>query len=318
MNFALGQGSAKRPTGALDWPVERGTWPHAEFSRFVDAGDLRWHVQQMGEGPAVLLVHGTGASTHSWRSLAPLLARRFTVIAPDLPGHGFTDCPPRRRLSLPEMARAVASLIDELAVEPRLVVGHSAGAAILLRCCLDASLTPDAAISVNGALLPFRGTAGYLFPPLAKLLFLNPLMPRIFARSAASQERVARLIDGTGSRLDDAGIELYGRLFTNSAHVAATLGMMAHWDLNRLHRDLPDLRLPLLLIAAENDLAVSPDDAERVCRMVPSARVARLSGLGHLAHEEDADAVARLIIDFCASGATEKVASDMADHSECD
>ena len=49
-------------------------WPRlaeSESSRFVEAADLRWHVQQMGAGPVLLLLHGTGASTHSWRALAP-------------------------------------------------------------------------------------------------------------------------------------------------------------------------------------------------------------------------------------------------------
>ncbi|NBB92900.1 MAG: alpha/beta fold hydrolase [Gammaproteobacteria bacterium] len=311
-------GPGTRPTGALDWSVEGDTWPHARASRFVDAGGLRWHVQQMGEGPTVLLIHGTGASTHSWRALAPLLARQFTVIAPDLPGHGFTECPPRRRLSLPGMARAVAALCEALALRPRVVVGHSAGAAILLRCCLDASLAPQVAISVNGALLPFRGTAGYLFPPLAKLLFLNPLTPRVFARGAASRGRVARLIRGTGSQLDEAGIELYARLFTSPAHVAATLGMMANWDLRSFNGELPGLQVPLLLVAAENDLAVAPDDAERVRRMVPGARLARLPALGHLAHEEDADAVAGLITDFAAPDAAWPVKNDTSGRKEGD
>ena len=55
----------------------------------------------MGDGPDLLLLHGSGAATHSWRDLAPLLARDFRVIAPDLPGHGFTETPGGDGLSLP-------------------------------------------------------------------------------------------------------------------------------------------------------------------------------------------------------------------------
>lgn len=296
----LNPGADSKPGGrtatALDWSAERHSWPHAEASRFPQAGGLRWHVQQMGAGPPLLLVHGTGASTHSWRTLAPLLARRFRVIAMDLPGHGFTECPPRHRLSLPAMAEAVAALVHALGVRPSVVVGHSAGAAILIRCCLDGALAPDSVISINGALLPFRGAAGYLFPPLAKLLFLNPLTPRIFARSAGDRDRVVRLIRGTGSQLDDEGIDLYARLFASSAHVAATLGMMANWDLHRFARDLPTLHLPLHLIAGENDKAVAITEAARVCRMVDSARLLRLPNLGHLAHEEDPVKVAEVMV----------------------
>jgi len=290
-----GQRRQAHKAGALDWAAERSSWPHAQTSRFHEAGGLRWHVQQMGKGPAVLLIHGTGASTHSWRAVAPLLADRFSVIAPDLPGHGFTERASGQRLSLPAMADSLAALIDSMEVRPLLVVGHSAGAAILIRCCLDGSLQPKSVISLNGALLPFRGAAGFLFPPLAKLLFLNPLTPRIFARSAGDRQRVIRLIRGTGSELDQAGIELYARLFSNPAHVAATLGMMANWDLHRFARDLPNLKVPLHLFAGNKDKAVPPAEAERICRIVPGARLQHLPGLGHLAHEEDPVTVAEWI-----------------------
>ena len=75
----------------LDFARDGADWPLREASRFVEAGGLRWHVQTLGEGPPALLIHGTAGATHSWRGLAPLLARDFRLVAPDLPGHGFTD-----------------------------------------------------------------------------------------------------------------------------------------------------------------------------------------------------------------------------------
>lgn len=283
---------------SLNWETERSDWPHTEFSRFERADGLQWHVQQMGKGPTALLVHGTGASTHSWAALAPRLSEHFSVIAPDLPGHGFSDPLPRHRLSLPGMAASLACLLDTLSVQPKLVVGHSAGAAIIIRCCLDETLTPDAVVGINAALLPFRGVAGVLFPPMAKLLFANPLAARILAGRAGDQERVRRLIRGTGSDIDQAGIARYARLFASSDHVAATLGMMASWDLRKLNRELPDLNMPVLLLAGENDKAVTPDEAERVSKMMQNATLERLPGLGHLAHEEDAEKVAASILSF--------------------
>ncbi|MFI5243279.1 MAG: alpha/beta fold hydrolase, partial [Gemmatimonadales bacterium] len=80
--------------------VEMGArWPNGHASRFIDAGGQRWHIQIMGRGPALLLVHGIGAATHTWHELAPRLSARFTVIAPDLPGHGFTTAPRTDHLS---------------------------------------------------------------------------------------------------------------------------------------------------------------------------------------------------------------------------
>jgi magnesium chelatase accessory protein len=279
----------------LDWTVDGKDWPHAEHSRFVVAGGLRWHVQQMGRGPALLLVHGTGASTHSWRDLMPRLARHYTVVVPDLPGHGFTERPPARRLSLPGMSRALCDLLDALRLRPCLVAGHSAGAAILARACLDRRLETGCLVSINGALLPFSGVAAYLFPSLARLLFLNPLAPRAFAARTGNTRRVRQLIEQGGSHLDTEGIELYRRLLASPPHVGAALGMMANWDLRPLVRDLPHLRVPLLLVAADRDRAVPPERAETVRSRVPGARVQRLPRLGHVAHEEDPEGMVMLL-----------------------
>ena len=61
-----------------DWDRDGRDWPHRAASRFVDAAGLRWHLQEFGapQAPGLLLLHGTGAATHSWRGLAPLLAER--------------------------------------------------------------------------------------------------------------------------------------------------------------------------------------------------------------------------------------------------
>jgi magnesium chelatase accessory protein len=141
----------------LNWETDGLDWPNRKASRFVVAGGLRWHVQFMGKGPVALLLHGTGASTHSWRDFAPLLARHFTIVAPDLPGHAFTERPKAPGLSLPGIAASVRDLLDVLEMEPVFGIGHSAGAAILARMTIDGALQPRALVSLNGALLPFRG-----------------------------------------------------------------------------------------------------------------------------------------------------------------
>jgi len=279
----------------LIWERDGTDWPNRAASRFVDAGGLRWHVQVMGQGPGALLVHGTGASTHSWAGLAPLLAKQWTVVAPDMPGHGFTDMPSREGLTLPGMASRLAALTKALAVNPALAVGHSAGAAVLIRMALDGAISPALIVSLNGALLPFGGFAAPIFSPLAKLLFDNSLAPRLFALRAKDRRAVERVIRGTGSNVPDAYIDFYARLFRSPVHVAAALGMMANWDLPALVRDLPRLRSRLLLVAASMDSAVPPDTAFRVRDVAPKAVVEVARGLGHLAHEEDPQAVAAII-----------------------
>ena len=250
----------------------------------------------MGSGPVLLLVHGTGSSTHSWRDVAPLLARNFTVVAPDLPGHGFTEQASPGLLSLPGMARGLNQLLRTLDLEPALAVGHSAGAAVIIRMSLDGLLGARGLISLNGALWPFQGVVSHFFSPFAKLLVANPVVPRLFAWRASDRSAVERLIKNTGSTLDRTGIDLYQRLVSSPDHVAAALGMMANWNLEPLARDLPRLEPQLVLVAAGNDRTVPSEQSFRVRDVLPSSRVEYLRGLGHLAHEERPGDISNIIL----------------------
>lgn len=281
---------------APDWHQDGRNWPNRAASQFVQAAGLRWHVQVAGSGPVLLLAHGTGAATHSWAGLLPLLAEHFTVVAPDLPGHGFTEAPPAERQSLPGMAAAVAGLLETLGLRPALVAGHSAGAAIVLRMVLDHRIAPDAVLSINGALLPLRGVAGDWFAPLARGLAMLPGVPRIFAWRARDPALVRKLLDSTGSVVTPAQAGFYARLVRSPRHVGAALAMMANWNLAPLVRDLPRLTVPLHLIVGDRDRTIRPGEALRVRAILPSARIETLPGLGHLAHEERPDLVARLIL----------------------
>jgi magnesium chelatase accessory protein len=296
---------ADRPS----WEREGRDWPHREASRFVTAGGLRWHVQVVGQGPDLLLVHGTAAATHSWRGLLPILATRFRVIVPDLPGHGFTDLPPAQRLSLPSMAHALGALLQALEARPVMAVGHSAGAAVVLRLALDGRIDPQAVVSLNGALLPLGERHAAFFTKAARMLVGLPFVPNLLAWRASNRDVAERLLRDTGSRIDAHGVDLYARLFRHSSHVAAALGMMANWDLLPLLHDLPRLRPPLILVVGGADRTIPPAQAERIRARLPAARIVTLPGLGHLAHEERPAEVAQLLCDIAADSKGEESGS---------
>ncbi len=287
----------------MDWDSDGIDWPNRNASRFITAAGLHWHCQQFAPtapaasiAPLILLLHGTGSSAHSWRAVAPLLATRFRVLAPDLPGHAFTSLPSSLSAqSLPGMARHVAGLLSELGATPDLIVGHSAGAAIAAQMVLSGEVKPASLVSLNGAFLGFGGLAGALFPPLARLMASVEMTARLVAWQARDPALVHRLVRGTGSVLDEAGMATYARLLKNPGHVRAALGMMAHWDLASLGASLPKLRLPVWLVAAANDLTVPPSQASQVASMLPQPVLRHWPGLGHLAHEENPALCAQLI-----------------------
>lgn len=279
----------------LDWERDGADWPNRDASRFVEAGRIRWHVQQAGEGPTILLLHGTGASTHSWRHLWTLLGGAGTLVAPDLPGHAFTSRP--ADLSLAGMSGALGALVQVLDLRPDIVIGHSAGAAVGVHMILDGIVAPRLLVGIGAALEPFPGAAAFLFPGLARMLAMNPLVAQLFTVTAGMPGEAKRfLAHSTGSRIDADTARYYGRLFRNRAHVTSTLGMMASWDLAPLARDLPRLDTPLLLLHGSGDAAVPPRVSLEVAQRVPRGKALLLEGLGHLPHEEDAAAVARPIL----------------------
>jgi len=279
----------------MDWERDLPRWSLPETSRRIVNGPHRWHVQIAGSGPDILLLPGAGASTHTWRTLIPGLAETNRVIAPDLPGQGFTQSPNASRSGLAEMSEDLTALAVAEGWEPVAIIGHSAGTAIGLR--LVQTLGVRKIIGINPALDNFKGVAGWLFPMLAKMLAANPFTANMFSFGATTL-RARRLIEGTGSRIDDESLSFYTRLTGNRTHVNGALQMMARWSLDDLVNDLPNIPADVLFLVGDNDKAVPPDVADQAAERLPNATVRHLNALGHLAHEEDPERILREIQSF--------------------
>ncbi|MHA3977093.1 alpha/beta fold hydrolase BchO [Halovulum sp. GXIMD14794] len=270
----------------MDWARYSAVWPNAECSRFLDVAPHRWHVQEAGIGKCILLLHGAGASTHTWAGMFLPLAQHGKVFALDLPGQGFTVRGRNRRCGLPEMAADIRALLEAESLTPTTIIGHSAGAAIALEI---ARSMPGVrrVISLNGALEGFGGLAGILFPVMARLLSLTPLPAAAFARICSSRGQVRRLVEATGSRIPECQLTCYRALISDRAHVDATLEMMADWELGDLIQVLPSLEIRTVFLVGTRDRTVPPSVSGRAASRMPDAEVISLDGLGHLMQEED-------------------------------
>ena len=289
---------------ALDWSREGRIWPHREASRFLELGGATWHIQEMGGGaassdkPKALLLHGTGASVHSWRALMPMLAKDYEVTAMDLPRHAFTRGHPPEAMSLPSMAHEIARMLDALDLQPALVIGHSAGAALALQLALDHGYRGPI-VGLNSALRPFPGPAAQIFPAVAKLLFVNPFVPRVFSKMATFNGEAERfLYRSTGSRIDAKGLACYEALLANARHTKGALAMMANWDLPTLKTRMHAITNPVLMVHSDRDAAIPLDWAKEAHGNLPTSELQVLKGLGHLAHEEAPEQVHAAIIRF--------------------
>lgn len=284
----------------MPWAEHRTVWPHAQHSRFVNAGGVTWHVQSWGQGPCMLLLHGTGSGSFSWRGLLPALSQHFTVVAPDLPGHAFSSRGPEGALSLPGMSEGLRALMLQMNLTPQVIMGHSAGAAIAAHMVLQHSaMAQSSLIGLNPAWLPLPGMASWVFGPAAKLAAINPLSAWATAKLAAKPGSVAQWIARTGSSLDTQGENLYTRVLSDSGHVHGVLSMMAAWQLKPLSGRLSQIKNPVFMAIGSNDKTIPPALADEACRVLPQAQKMTQTGLGHLAHEEDPEGTVQQILRWC-------------------
>ncbi|MEM1436467.1 MAG: alpha/beta fold hydrolase BchO [Pseudomonadota bacterium] len=257
------------------------------------------HVRVAGAGPVALLVHGTGSTGHTWEPLLAALDDRFTLVAPDLPGHGESSDPGPGSYSPGAMAHALVGLIDRTGLVPEVVIGHSAGCAVLASALAAGRLRPRTLIALNPAMLPFPGLQGVVFPGAARLLARLPLVADTIAHQGRSPAAVRNLLEGIGSHLDEAGIETYRALFGDPSHIRSVLRMMAEWDLHRIAAQLPKIDLPCLLLGGGQDRAVPQGDLARLAERLPRAERLLLMQQGHLLQEEVPERVAELVLDWC-------------------
>lgn len=272
-----------------------------------------WVFTQLSDGPrAVLALHGTGASSHSFRPLAEQLQGRWALWAPDLPGHGANPLAPGFRPTRQALAASLGAALSTLAIPWALALGHSAGAAILLQHRLE---TPARARSplplglLAPALLPLAGLQRWLFPAAAAVLARYPSwLSRLVARS--TPERLARrLIADTGSTLPRAQLQGYADLLAQRSHGEGALALMRHWDLRSLTSALAKVQDPLLILTGTEDRTYPRPPRAALEPYLPSAAWRSFPNLGHLLHEEAPAEVGAAITGWALGDAPKKMTS---------
>lgn len=241
----------------------------------------------------MVLLHGSGAANHSWRYITPLLARQCTVVAPDLPGHGFTSFPPADKLSMSNMADGVRELLRVLDIRPDILVGHSAGGALALWLARD---WPECAVvGVNPALAP-PSSLMTLLTPAVQTLTGTGIVGYLTARLADSDFVFNSLMRSTGSVVRPEQLALYRAFAKSDRHASALMSMFAEWNLHALAERLPALANRVTLILGAKDGWVPAAATAQVAKRLSHVALVTLPDAGHLAHEEQPERVAEIIM----------------------
>lgn len=274
-------------------------WPNNHFSREIQVGDLFWHVQIAGNSPKhLLLLHGTGSSAHTWGNIFTELSKDFTVIAPDLPGHGFTrNIGTKKTLNLDQLADTLSDLRAALGIDYfDHIIGHSAGATLALSYALK-NKQPKTIIGLNPSLISLPNFYSRFVAP-----FLNPIVTSSFFTAVLSDllphiNMIDGLLDSTRSNLAPEKRERYKILFKNPDHLNGSMSFMAGADIASLLSQCKKIESRLTFIVTEDDgwIPIKP-----LCEVIRNnfnnANIVEIKG-GHLLHEESEDLAIQLIQD---------------------
>jgi pimeloyl-ACP methyl ester carboxylesterase len=268
----------------------------------VTSNGLRFHVEEMGDGPAVLFLHGFPDTGEVWRHQAPALAQAgFRTIVPDLRGRGRSDRPEGvEAYALPELIADATGILDALGADRAHVVGHDWGAALAWAIAALAPQRVDRLIVMSvgfpGAIRPDRRA---LEQGWYRLLFLFPEAEDVLLGDDAY------LLRTLSAGAPDA--DHYVDLLTDRAALTAGLnwyranspvGNLPGADTQRL----PPVAAPTLALFGDDD----PYLTERA--LLASERFAtggwryeRIEGAGHWLQLERPDRVTQLLLDFLTS-----------------
>ncbi|MFF7047779.1 alpha/beta fold hydrolase [Streptomyces griseorubiginosus] len=259
-------------------------------SRFVAVDGLRIHYQRAGQGPALVLLHGSGSSLQHFDRATGLLSESFDVIRPDLPAFGLTGPREDRDYRIPTYAATVAAFVSALGVEHYAVAGNSLGGNIAWNLALDHPERLTGLVLVNATGYPEKEMPAGM--RLTRNPLLRPVLRRVMPRGAI--ERNLRANVGPHSTIVDEAMvnrayELMSRPGNRSAFVD-----FCNTDQPDRSAQIPRIGVPTLVLRSAGI------DGQHFARDIPGAQELVHPHGGHLLPEEEPQWVADAITKFLA------------------
>lgn len=262
---------------------------------------VKLYYQEEGKGPPLLLIHGFGASTFTWRHVAPELAKTHRVIAVDLKGFGQSDKPFDGRYSVFDQAELLAQLIEDKDLRNLTLVGHSFGGGIALLLALEANRRLEGRISR----LVLLDTIAYpqhipvffrlLDVPLVSQLGVRMVPPSVQTRVAL---RIAYLDD---SKIDPEEVAIYAAPLKTAAGKHAIIHSARQImpdGIAELSERYKTIELPTLILWCDHDRIVPLEVGLRLRRTLPNSTLRLVEDCGHMPQEEQPELTLQLIKAF--------------------
>lgn len=285
----------------VDWEQSRGIVFHAEYSHFADVEGVRVHYQEVGDkdAPPIILIHGFCSSTLVWSKVFLQIADAgFRVIAPDLPGYGYSAKPRDFLYTINAQARMVAGLLKQLGLQRATLVGSSYGGAVAAAIALDYPDRVEKLILV-GAVTNNKPTKYMLMRLFGSPLIGDILSPLVVGSRRLLRLRMKRVYDRHECVLDERRVYARHLPLRAAATHRAIIRTVRRWDADRIQRDAHLISQPTLLLWGENDSEVPLHDGEQLQNRIEDSRLIVFRKCGHLPHEEFPQAFIEVVADFC-------------------
>ncbi|KAJ6471894.1 putative hydrolase [Mycena sanguinolenta] len=277
--------------------LELRTLKGVKFSKFSPANY---------SAPIVLLLHGFPTSSHQYRNLIPLLSPHYRVVAPDLPGFGFTTVPKERNYTytFAELTTTIAAFLDALEIESFAVYIFDYGAPVGLRLALQRPEAITAIVSQNGN--AYAEGLGGAWAPIQKYWASGSAEDRKGVLDGVFTSEATKWQYTHGSRAPDAiAPETYTldwALLQRPGMFDIQLDIFKDYATNvELYPQFQEYfrksQVPLLAVWGKNDLFFVPAGAEAFKRDLPKAEVVLLDA-GHFAGETETAEVGTLMLNF--------------------
>ena len=233
-------------------------WPNKQFSETKSVSGLNWHFQisrnSSNSAQTILLIHGTGSSTHSWEKIFPILAKQHTVIAVDLPGHGFTQGAKKSNLHIDEIAKSLLELLEAINLPTiNVMIGHSAGVNCALALSLLCPKPPEAIIGLNPSFVPPPSLYSFFVGPLINPIVTSGFIASFLANTIPLTGMIDKLLDSTNSILTEKQRIPYRLLFKEQSHIYGSMNFMAASNIPELLSQSTQLKTNYTFLVSAQD-----------------------------------------------------------------
>jgi pimeloyl-ACP methyl ester carboxylesterase len=287
-------------------PPLQGTLPPQALadpdSQFIKVNNLDVHVKTLGQGePAIVLLHGFGASLYTWHAVMESLSQQGKVIAFDRPGFGLTERPltweGQNPYGIESQVELVIGLLDHFGMQQAILVGNSAGGTVAMQVALEHPERVSSLILVDPAVYTGGGSPNWLRPLLAspQMRRLGPLLARQIQKRGPE---LIKLAWHDPSQLQAEIIELYKKPLQVENWDKALWEFTLASRTSNLAQRFSELNLPVLVITGDDDRIVPTKDSIRLSNELPNAQLEIIANSGHLPHEERPAEFLSAVMDF--------------------